>query len=314
MCFNLVSWWPVLFLAREEREWLYKVAGGLILAIKPDQLPVWSHCHVVSIPAHVHPAHRTMPPPPVENISRTFNQFLPTFWLGPVTRSPPTLSNTDGILGGGLRDLSQIGSWPLMKHYIDWYFLNLFCQNSNWLLCRWWELSQQLHKRDSRSEEAEEGQNCLHWLPAPDPGEKLREAEVSVSPGQTGAGSQAEPVRHSGQDLVPEQEDQVEEDHQRGTGAPPGRAELHGPAASSLQKSLPWSLPSSSSRWSCRHPPRPRDVSPPECRHRSLFFNGSLQASTLPSPWQSASGRHPSPRQPPHDFFQLPPVGCHQPG
>ena len=103
------------------------------------------------------------------------------------------------------RDVSKIGSSPLMKHYIDWYFLNLFCQNSNWLLCRWWELSQQLHKRDSRSEEAEEGQDCLHWLPAPDPGEKLREAEVSVSPGQTGAGSQAEPVRHSGQDLVPEQ-------------------------------------------------------------------------------------------------------------
>lgn len=26
------------------------------------------------------------------------------------------------------RDVSKIGSSPLMKHYIDWYFLNLFCQ------------------------------------------------------------------------------------------------------------------------------------------------------------------------------------------
>ena len=30
-------------------------------------------------------------------------------------------------------DVSKIGSWPLMKHYIDCYFLNIFCQISNWL-------------------------------------------------------------------------------------------------------------------------------------------------------------------------------------
>ncbi|GIY90350.1 hypothetical protein CDAR_417191 [Caerostris darwini] len=54
-------------------------------------------------------------------------------------------------------------------------------------------------------EEAAEGADGLHRPPAADAGEELREAEVPQRAGQDGAGRQAQPHRHPGQDVVPEQ-------------------------------------------------------------------------------------------------------------
>ena len=66
-------------------------------------------------------------------------------------------------------------------------------------------LGKRFRRRQDGLAEAAQGPDSFHRLPAPDPGEKLREAEVLERPGQAGAGGQAEPLRYPSQDLVSEQ-------------------------------------------------------------------------------------------------------------
>ena len=52
--------------------------------------------------------------------------------------------------------------------------------------------------------QAAQGAHGLHRPPAADAGEEFRAPEIPERPGPTGTGSQAQPHRHAGQDLVSE--------------------------------------------------------------------------------------------------------------
>ncbi|KAJ1523742.1 hypothetical protein ONE63_001575 [Megalurothrips usitatus] len=79
-------------------------------------------------------------------------------------------------------------------------------------------------------QEAAQGADGLHRPPAADAREELREAEVPERAGPHGAGRQAVPHRHPGQDLVPEPQDQVEAADGGGAGAAGRGRQLRGAA------------------------------------------------------------------------------------